>query len=144
MRDDPHGPVVGLTREGHTHPRKRKVVNARPVIGEDGMRPEGISVRDLMPGTELVEILRQAKVGQVYVPMYIDQNVLRLEVSVDDSLSMELVKGDQDLRYEMTNHVERNATPWEPTRIYSTSNITDPHVSDDVEGGCVIEGRDER
>ena len=97
-----------------------------------------------MPGTELVEILRQAKVGQVYVPMYIDQNVLRLEVSVDDSLSMELVKGDQDLRYEMTNHVERNATPWEPTRIYSTSNITDPHVSDDVEGGCVIEGRDER
>lgn len=76
--------------------------------------------------------------------MYANEDVLWLEISVDDSVSVELIEGNRDLHHEKANRIVRHTTIREPTRLNGMRNITDVHVGDDVKGGSVIEGGDER
>lgn len=97
-----------------------------------------------MLGTELIEIPRQTEVGQEYVPVYTNEDVLRLEICMDDSMSVKLVEGNQDLCHENANGIEGYTTFQGPTLFDSASNIGDVQAGDDVKGGCVIESGDER
>lgn len=94
--------------------------------------------------TELVDIPRQAEIGSKYVSTYINEDVLGLEISMDDSVSMKLVEGNQDLCHEMRDYIEGQGTFWEPTLGDGESEICDVHFGDDAKGRRVIEGRDER
>jgi len=79
--DDPHDPVVGLIVVRWPHPTKRVGIDTRSLTGEGDVGPQGIFVRDLMVGTELIGIPRQAEIGQRYATVYVDENVLRFEIS---------------------------------------------------------------
>ena len=76
--------------------------------------------------------------------MYIDKDVLWLEISMDDSVGMKLIEGNQDLCHEMINRIEGHTTSWEPTLGDGKSDGGDVHVGHDVIGGLIIESGDER
>lgn len=86
----------------------------------------------------------KAEVRQNYVSAHVDENVLRLEISMDDPMSMKLVEGNQNLCHKVTNRMEGYITFRKPTQLDSTSDVGDVHIGNDVEGGRVVEGGDER
>lgn len=76
--------------------------------------------------------------------VHIDENVIWPEISMDDSMSMELVEGNEDLRHEITDGIEGHGTFGEAAVGNGDSKVGDVHVGDDVKGGWVVESRSER